>query len=257
MQTSYLSSGDDAGKTSGEPYTTKLNSWYFLEGIDVCRDEQTTSAIVTLGNSITDGYGSTPNANNRYPNYLAQRINNYPDIDHSVLNAGISGNRVLHDSLSGASFGTNALARLNRDVIAQPGVSDVIVLEGINDIGQYPPSVTAEQIIQGLKQIAIRCHAHGLNVYAGTLTPTRGTGGGYSSATAEAKREMVNEFIRSGEFFEGVFDFDTAIQDPDHPDRIRPKFDSGDHLHPGDAGYQAMAEAIDLSVFDQDCSTEQ
>lgn len=253
LQTSYLSSGDNAGMESGDSYTKKLHSWYFLEGVDVSAEESNTSAIVTLGDSITDGFRSTPNANHRYPNYLARRINDHPEIHRSVLNAGISGNRILHDSLKSGSFGTNALARLNRDVIAQSGVSDVIVLEGINDIGQYPPEVSAEQIIQGLKGIGIRCRAHGLNVYAGTLTPTRGAGGRYSSPTGEAKREMVNEFIRTSGFFDGVIDFDTAIQDPDQPDRMLPKFDSGDHLHPNDVGYREMAQAVDLSLFKGNC----
>jgi lysophospholipase L1-like esterase len=253
LQTSYLSDGGDAGTESGDSYKKELHSWYFLEGVDVCAEERNTSAIVTLGDSITDGFRSTPNTNYRYPDYLARRINDHPEIHRSVLNAGISGNRILHDSLKSGSFGTNALARLNRDVIAQPGVSDVIVLEGINDIGQYPPEVSAEQIIQGLKQIGIRCRAHGLNVYAGTLTPTRGAGGRYSSPTGEAKREIVNEFIRTGGFFDGVIDFDRAIQDPDQPDRMLPKFDSGDHLHPNDAGYRKMAQTVDLSLFKGDC----
>lgn len=250
LQTSYLASGNAAGQTTGEDYQPELMSWYFLAGVDVVPMDDSTSAIVTLGDSITDGYASTPDTNHRYPNYLAQRLNDQSNIDRSVLNAGISGNRILHDSLSEGSFGTNALERLNRDVIAQPGATDVIVLEGINDIGQYPPSVSAEQIIQGLKQIATQCHAHGLNVYAGTLTPTRGTGERYSSPTGEAKREMVNEFIRSNEYFDDVIDFDAAIQDPDQPDRMDPDFDSGDHLHPNDAGYEAMADAIDLSLFE-------
>ncbi len=252
IETSYLAGGDDAGDVSGDPYTKELFSYYFLEGVDVLPKEKTEGAIVTLGNSITDGFqlSQMPEQDNPYPYYLAQRINDHSDVDRTVLNTGISGNRILSDS---GTAGTNALARLNRDVIAQPGVTDVIILEGINDIGYQEPDVTAQQIIQGLKQIAIRCHAHGLDIYAGTLTPTRGTGGGYSSPTAEAKREMVNEFIRTGEYFDGVFDFDTAIQDPDQPDRILPKFDSGDHLHPSNAGYRKMAEIIDLSLFKNEC----
>jgi lysophospholipase L1-like esterase len=252
IETSYLAGGDDAGDVSGDPYTKELFSYYFLEGVDVLPKEKTEGAIVTLGNSITDGFqlNQMPEQDNPYPYYLAQRINDHPDVDRTVLNAGISGNRILSNS---GTAGTNALARLNRDVIAQPSVTDVIILEGINDIGYQEPDVTAQQIIQGLKQIAIRCHAHGLDIYAGTLTPTRGAGGGYSSPTAEAKREMVNEFIRTGEYFDGVFDFDTAIQDPDQPDRILPKFDSGDHLHPSNAGYRKMAEIIDLSLFKNEC----
>lgn len=256
----YLSGGNDADRISGNPYTKKLFSWYFLEGVDVIPKEDSVGAIVTLGDSITDGfqYQQSPTMDHSYPYYLARRIKNHSDIHRSVLNAGISGNEILHNA---GTAGTNALARLNRDVIAQPGVTDVILLEGINDIGADSYEVTAEQIIQGLKQIAIRCHAHGLNIYAGTLTPFGGShkyyNADYGTPKGEAKREMVNEFIRTGEFFDGVIDFDTAIQDPDQPDRILPKYDSGGHLHPGNAGYRKMAKTIDLSLFQDECHNEQ
>lgn len=252
LHRTYVSEhGDHTTDATGEHFTDCTGSWFFLNGVDVVRKEKM-GTIVAFGDSITDGYASTPGADHTWPDYLARRLVAHESIDRSVVNAGISGNRVLHDSLAGSSFGPNALARLNRDVIAQPGVTDVILLEGINDIGQYPPDVTPDRIIAGLRQIARRVHSHGIRVFAGTLTPTRGTGGGYDTPEAEATREAVNEFIRTTDAFDGVIDFDAAIRDPDRPDRMLPKYDSGDHLHPGDAGYRAMAEAIDLSLFKGD-----
>ena len=250
LHQTYVSDGDNTDDTGGEAFADPMWSWFFLDGVDVVTD-QNKSTIVAFGDSITDGFASTPGEDQTYPDHLARRIADDESVKRSVVNAGISGNRVLHDSLSGFSFGDNALARLDRDVISQPGVTDVILLEGINDIGQYPPEVTAEQIISGLRQIAVRIRAHGINVFAGTLTPTRGNifSDRYDSPEGEAKRQMVNEFIRTTDVFDGVVDFDAAVRDPDQPDRIRPKYDSGDGLHPNDDGYRAMAEAVDLSFF--------
>ena len=251
LHKTYISeNGNHTEDIGSKHFTNSTESWFFLDGVDVITQENM-GTIVALGDSITDGFQSTPGADHTWPDYFARRLINHKSVHKLIVNAGISGNRVLHDSLSGASFGNNALARLNRDVIAQPGVTDVILLEGINDIGQYPPAVTAEQIIGGLKQIAMRVHAHNINIFAGTLTPTRGTiyGTRYDSPEGEAKREMVNHFIRTTDLFDGVIDFDAAIRDPNQPDQMLPRYDSGDHLHPNDAGYQAMADAIDLSLF--------
>ena len=165
-----------------------------------------------------------------------------------MLNAGISGNRVLHDK-----EGSNALARLDRDVLVQSGARYLIVLVGINDIG-FPGAVTAAEIIAGHRQIIDRAHAMGLKVYGGTLTPFQAfLPGLYYTANGEAKRQAVNQWIRTSKAYDAVIDFDKAIRDPSNPATIRPAYDSGDNLHPNDAGYKAMADAIDLSLFkDQD-----
>ena len=168
-----------------------------------------------------------------------------------MANAGIGGNRVLHDALP---FGPNALARLDRDVLARDSVKYVIVLESINDLG-FPhqrgghgaQEVTAKQLIAGLRQIIDRAHAHGIKVFGGTLTPYEGAD--YSSQEGEAKREAINRWIRTSGAFDGVIDFDAAVRDPNHPHRFLPAYDSGDHLHPNDAGYKAMAGTIKLSLF--------
>ncbi|WP_435095294.1 SGNH/GDSL hydrolase family protein [Halarchaeum sp. P4] len=252
LHTAYAADGDRAAATGGAGFSSVGHSWFFLKGVDVVTRENV-GTIVALGDSITDGFNSTDGADHTWPDYLARRLTERDDIHRSVVNAGISGNRVLHDSLASGSFGNNALARLDHDVLAQPGVTDVVLLEGINDIGQRPPAVSADAIIDGLRQIAVQLHARGINVFAGTLTPTYGSGDiygdAYDSAAGEAKREAVNEFIRTSDVFDGVIDFDAAIRDPDRPDRMLPKYDSGDHLHPGDAGYEAMANAVDLSLF--------
>lgn len=251
-KTSYVSAGDYTGTTSGDAFTTSVPQWFFLEGVEVVAPNKE-GAIVCFGNSITDGHGSTFDANATYPDVLAERINEHHGLRKSVLNAGISGNRVLNNS---SSFGENALARFDRDVLTQTGVTDIILLEGINDIGfernegpEYQPatSVTAEEIIDGYQQLIRRAHAQGIRIFGGTLTPFKGAA--YYYEEGEQKRQAVNEFIRTSGEFDGVIDFDKAIRDPADPQRVLPKYDSGDNLHPSDAGYRAMAEAVDLSLF--------
>ena len=162
----------------------------------------------------------------------------------AVLNAGIKGNRILHDKDR-----SNALARLDSDVLVQSGARYLIVLLGINDIG-FPGAVTAEEIIAGHRQIIDRAHAMGLKVYGGTLTPFQAfLPGFYYTADGEAKRQAVNQWIRTSRAYDAVIDFDKAIRDPSNPSRILPAFDSGDNLHPNDAGYKAMASAINLALF--------
>jgi lysophospholipase L1-like esterase len=205
-------------------------------------------AIVTLGDSITDGHSSTLNANHRWPDYLAERIQRQgKGRQYSVLNSGISGNKILRDS---PVYGVNALARLDRDVLTQSGATHVILLEGINDIGHEPHTFDANKIIAGMKQIVDQVHASGLKVYGGTLTPFEGTTiEGYYTEEGEQTRQEVNRWIRTGGYFDGVIDFDKALRDPENPLRLKPEFDSGDHLHPNDKGYKAMAEAVNLSLF--------
>jgi lysophospholipase L1-like esterase len=191
---------------------------------------------------------STADANKRWPNRLAERLSSRKGgIKVAVLNAGISGNRLLHDMV-----GTNASARLDRDVLVQSGARYLIVLVGINDIGFS--GTAAADIIAGHLQIIDRAHAMGLKVYGGTLTPFQAfLSGIYYTPDGEAKRQAVNQWIRTSKAYDAVIDFDKAIRDPSNPATIRSAYDSGDNLHPNDAGYQAMADAIDLSLFkDQD-----
>jgi lysophospholipase L1-like esterase len=213
--------------------------------------------VVAFGDSITDGALSTVDANHRWPNILADRLlAQHGSKKVAVLDAGIGGNRILHDAASDVRFGMNALARFDRDALAQPGVKYVIVLEGINDLGhpgQSAPvseTVSAEDIIAGLKQLIERAHEKGFKIFGATLTPFEGTAiPGYFTPEKEVKRKAVNEWIRTGKAFDGVIDFEKAVRDPNHPDRMLPAYDGGDRLHPGDAGYKAMGEAVDLSLF--------
>jgi lysophospholipase L1-like esterase len=242
LQTTYVSPEGDFSGADSLPTATTTESFFFLTGVEV--DATTTArAIVTLGDSITDGLHSTTDANKRWPNRLAERLSSGGN-KVAVLNAGISGNRLLNDTV-----GTNAAARLDRDVLVQPGVRYVIVQLGINDIG-FPGSATADEIIAGHRQIVHRAHALGLKVYGGTLTPFQAfLPGIYYTADGEAKRQAVNQWIRSSKTYDAVIDFDKALRDPGNLAAIRPAYDSGDNLHPNDAGYQAMADAIDLSLF--------
>ena len=255
QQTSYIGPGDlTAAASFSEPAT--ITSWVFLTGVDVVAPASA-SAAVAFGDSITDGARSTVDANRRWPDILAARLlarRGRPEI--GVLDAGIGGNRILHDAPANVRFGVNALARFDRDVLAQPGVKYVIVLEGINDLGHPGSSVpesqtvSADDMIAGLKQMIERAHEKGLKIYGATLTPFEGTVfKGYFTAEKETRRKAVNEWIRTSKAFDGVIDFEKAVRDPEHPDRMLAAYDGGDHLHPGDAGYKAMGEAIDLSLF--------
>ncbi|WP_339106033.1 SGNH/GDSL hydrolase family protein [Haloterrigena salinisoli] len=245
-KTSFVSeSGDHTDETGADAFATEISQWFYLDGVEVIAPE-TNGAIVCLGNSITDGFESTRDANATYPDFLAERINESESLQKSVLNAGISANRVLSRGV-----GENALARFDRDVIAQTGVTDVLLLEGINDIGAGASPevemVTAEELIDGYQQLIRRAHAKGLRIVGGTLTPMKDNP--YYTPESEEIRQTVNEFIRTSGAFDGVVDFDKAIRDPDNPERILPEYNSGDNIHPGDAGYEAMAEAVDLSLF--------
>ena len=213
--------------------------------------------VVTLGDSITDGYRSTADANHRWPDRLAERLDaRASGLPVGVVNAGLDGNRILHDHPEDL-FGPNALARLDRDVLSVPGLRWVVLMEGINDIGHSTSAdlpeqdVSAEEVIAGMKQIIARVHDRGAKIYGATLTPYEGTTfHGYYQPAGEAKREAVNAWIRHGGYFDGVIDFDAVVRDPDHPTRIRPDYDRGDHLHPNDAGYRAMGDAVDLKLFE-------
>jgi len=251
-QTNYVSTpGNHTGDVSMQVQTTTAYvrgdglpsaTWFFLARVEVLAPEQT-GAVVAIGDSITDGTASTIDTNNRWPDHLARRLA-AAGIRMAVLNAGIGGNRILTEG-----NGPGALARFDRDVIAQPGVTHVIVLEGINDIGQarQNPSPGAADLIAAHKQMIERAHAHGLKVYGATLTPFEGAN--YWTAEGEAKRQALNQWIRTGRGYDAFFDFDAAVRDPAHPTRTQPQYDPGDHLHLNAAGYQAVANAIDLAVF--------
>ena len=253
QQTSYIGKGNAAGAASID-HSETITSWAFLTAVEVSVPEAT-SAVVAFGDSITDGARSTVDANHRWPDILASRLLARHGNRVAVIDAGIGGNRILHDALSNVRFGVSALARFDRDVLAQPGVKYLIVLEGINDIGHAGTSapaseaVTAEDLIAGMKQLIERAHEHGIKVIGATLTPFEGASPGYFTPEKEVTRKAVNEFIRNGHAFDGVVDFEKAIRDPQHPDRMLASYDGGDHLHPGDAGYKAMGEAIDLALF--------
>ncbi|GGE19453.1 hypothetical protein GCM10011390_43350 [Aureimonas endophytica] len=254
VDTAYLVQGDKVGETTLPDAKTSLQRFY-LSGVEVANDNAP-PAIVAFGDSITDGYHSTVDAARRWPDRLAERLAASGGA-LGVVNAGISGNRVLHDRPEDM-FGPSALARFDRDVLAQPGARWLIVMEGINDIGHSTQAglaeqtVTADEIIAGHKQLIARAKAHGLKVYGATLTPFEGTVfPGYFTPEGEAKRQAVNEWIRKGGAYDAVLDFDATLRDPANPARMKADFDEGDHLHPNDAGYKAMADSIDLQLFDR------
>lgn len=258
----YISGTGDFTVKPELPDATTTTSWYFLADLEVWAPKRN-AAIAAFGDSITDGVGARQGDYTDWPDALAKRLSEAEKGSpiFAVLNAGIGGNRVLHDGA-----GVNALARFDRDVLAQPGVVDLIILEGINDIG-WPnikprPSkdgstpkelpfvhqvVSAEDIIAGLQQIIERAHQHGIRVFGTTLTPFEGAD--YYTEDGETKREAVNHWIRTSGAFDGVFDFDASVRDPSHPSRFREDYQSGDHLHPSAAGYKAMASVIDLSAL--------
>ncbi len=247
LQTNYLSAlGDSAAAASFAPDTT-LRFWSFLAGVDVV-NPALTGLIVALGNSITDGAASAADSNGRWPDVLARRLLTSREPPKAVVNAGISGNRVL-------SFGTgpSALERFDRDVLMQPGVTHIVVLEGVNDIGGGTNAanprneMSAEELIAGHKQLIDRAHDRGLLIFGATLTPIGGLRG--ITPDHHAKRDALNAWIRTSGAYDGVIDFDKATRDPADTTRFLPAYDSGDHLHPSAAGLKAMGEAVDLALF--------
>jgi lysophospholipase L1-like esterase len=242
-QTNFVSETGNHSGAAALPVSGRTGAWFLLARVEVATPAGTL-AIVTFGDSITDGARSTSDTNNRWPDQLARRLAARKGSGVAVLNAGISGNRVLGDGA-----GVSALARFDRDVLMQTGVTHVVVLEGINDIGiaRSSPSPSAADLIAGHKQLIERAHARGLKIYGATLTPFDGAG--YFTPEGEAKRQALNQWIRTGGAYDGVIDFDQITRDPAAPSKFLPAYDSGDHLHPGDAGYKAMGDAIELALF--------
>jgi lysophospholipase L1-like esterase len=240
-----------AGSTSGNVRSTaSADSFYraFVTGIEV-EVASPGPVIVTFGDSITDGLGSSIGTNRRWPDLLAERLAARPGPPAAVVNAGISGNRLLTDGYRAAA-GESALRRFDRDVLAVSGVTHLILLEGVNDLGfggAQPPE--ARHLIFAYRQIIARARAHGIRVIGGTILPYGG--GVYFHSAGEAVRQAVNDWIRASGAFDAVVDFDAAMRDPANPTRLQPEFHTGDWIHPNDAGYAAMAAALDLQLFSQ------
>ena len=241
--TNYDASGNHAGGDDAA-FARTGTSWYFLDGVDVA-GTAARGAVVALGDSITDGAGGKRDANDRWTDFLAARLQALPEnLRLGVLDAGISGNRIL---LSDPSYGPGALERLNDDVLSLTGVHAVMVYLGINDIQQTPHQYDAARIEQGLRQIALQLHAHGLRVVGCTITPYEGWL--TYDPRGERVRQTVNAFIRRSGIFDAVVDFDAAVRDPSDPARLLPRYDSGDHLHPNAAAHRVMAAIIDLRLL--------
>ena len=257
LQTAYMAGGDATAATVFEAGETD-DSRYFLTDIEVAAVADA-RALVILGDSITDGVGSTTDGNARWPDVLATRLQADPALASiAVVNAGISGNRILNDGRA-PFIGPSSLSRFDRDVLGRPGVRFVILLQGSNDISASDmlptpeDHVSAEQIVDGMKALIARAHAKGIRIFGGTMLPREGVGKPFVNTDAgRAKRRAVNDWIRSSGAFDAVIDFERVMTDPARPGHLRPAFDSGDHLHPNDAGYAAMASAIDLRLFVRD-----
>jgi lysophospholipase L1-like esterase len=257
LHTTYLSTpGDFTGATTMAGSTTE--AYYFLSGIEVVAAKRA-QAVVALGDSVTDGYRSTVDTNHNYPSFLAARLQSDPSTSQmAVLNQGVGGNRLLHDFV-----GTGAAARFDRDVLAQSGAAYVIVLQGNTDllipglIGNAAEIVTVAQLIQGHRQIIERAHAAGLKAFGATLFPVDGYPfPGFWSPELEAKRQAFNQWMRTSRAYDAVIDVDAVLRDPVQPSRLLPAYDSGDHAHPNDDGYRAMAESIDLALFSDPATPE-
>jgi len=246
-QISYISGTGNFVNANNLQSATETSAWNLLTAIDVINPDGV-SAIATVGDSITDGWGSTASANQRWPDHFARRLHADSSIaNFAIANAGISGNQVTTEG--NHQFGENLQTRFERDVLALSNVSHMVLMEGINDIGMSSRSdkmTTAKEIISGYKQIIARAHARGIKIIGATLTPYEGAA--YYTPAGEVERQAVNDFIRNGGLFDGVIDFEKAVQDPANPARIREDFTT-DHLHPNDEGYKAMAELIDLNLF--------
>lgn len=254
LQTAFITQGDQAAVAvwaNADADTSR----FFLTDVEVEADGPA-RAVVILGDSITDGVGSTRDANRRWSDALAERLQADPALASlSVVNAGIAGNRLLNDGVE-PFVGPSSLSRFDRDALDKPGVRWVILLQGSNDISAsdmletLKDRVTAPQIIAGMQTLIARAHARGIQIWGATMLPRGGVQKPFvTTAAGTAARAIVNDWIRTGGAFDAVIDFERIMRDPERPDRLLPAFDSGDHLHPNDAGYRAMAAAVDLRRF--------
>ena len=258
VQTNYLAAGDMSAVDSGSAFTQNISCWMFLSGVDVLTSPRVKGALVTLGDSITDGYLSTTNANRRYPDVIARRLAARQGATLSVSSAAITGNELLTNRPTFPQFGVPVASRLGRDVLLQADAKAVILLAGINDIGDV--GTTADVLIAVDQQIIQACHQAGLRIYGGTLTPFGGSnaiyGGNYGTAFGEQQRQLLNQWIRTSNAFDGVIDFDEALRDPENPTFLLPAY-AGDPLHPNDAGYQVMGNLVDLNAILRDIDRSQ
>ncbi|MEU4978990.1 SGNH/GDSL hydrolase family protein [Streptomyces sp. NPDC021969] len=250
-QTSYLADGDRAADVTAAAYTTPTPYWRYLTALDVLSHEAD-GTVVAFGDSITDGARSESDANHRWTDVLAARLHEAAGTGrdtprYSVVNEGISGNRLLTSRPGRPADNPSGLSRFERDVLQRTNVKAVVVVLGVNDILNSPELADRDGILTGLRTLVDRAHARGLRVLGATITPFGGYGG-YTKAR-EAMRQEVNEEIRSGRVFDAVVDFDKALRDPYDPRRMRSDYDSGDHLHPGDKGYARMGQVIDLTAL--------
>jgi lysophospholipase L1-like esterase len=250
--TSYYEHGN-AVSAANLTEAKHVDHWYQISEIDV-QGAPGAATVVALGDSITDGHGATTNGNDRWTDVLAQRLQSSTETRNiGVSNQGIGGNHLLTDGL-----GPNALARFDRDVLAPAAVRWVIVFEGVNDLGGLARdgevsaaehAARVQQVLSAYQQIIARAHAHGLRVYGATITPYAGSNYYHPGPLSEGDRLAVNQWIRGAGHFDAVIDFDSALRDPEHPERLLPGYDCGDHLHPSPAGFSAMANAVSLTLF--------
>ena len=250
-QINYVSPPGDFANSVMMPVGSITGDWFFVSGVDVLASSET-GGVVAVGDSLTDANISTLDAHCRWPSQLARRLQaRRSGRPMGVMNQGLGGNRILHDIR-----GDSGLRRFDRDVIAQPGVTHVIVMLGTNDLrnrwAKPEEEVTADQMIAGLKQLAVRARTAGIRIFGATLTPFENETflPGAWTPEREKTRQAVNEWVREGGAFDAVIDFDRALRDPEHPTSMLPIYDCGDHLHPSDLGYNKMGDAIDLSLFE-------
>jgi lysophospholipase L1-like esterase len=250
-QTNYISPPGNFASSAVMPVGSITGDWFFVSGVDVLASRET-GAVVALGDSLTDANISTMDAYCRWPDQLARRLHaRRGGRPMAIMNQGLGGNRILHDIR-----GDSGLRRFDRDVLAQPGVTHVIIMLGTNDLrnrwAKPEEEVTADQMIAGLKQLAVRARTAGIKIFGATLLPFENETflPGAWTPERERTRQAVNEWIREGDVFDAVVDFDRALRDPEHPTSMLPAYDCGDHLHPSDLGYNKMGDAIDLALFE-------